>query len=123
VADGKDAGDDEAVDSALSQWRQGDCALAEHWFAHRFAPEHPITPPARELAAAGVDLAESQVDGLVVLTQTCDIVRRCADRPYIEVAPLVEIDPGDRAMVGRRCERSGRSGSTPPPTGAPIWSR
>jgi hypothetical protein len=98
---GQADGDDESVDSLLSHWRQGDCVLGEQWFVHRFASDRPITRAASELAGQGVDLAESQVAGLVVLTQTCDVVRRCADRPFVEVAPLVEIDPAERAMVAR----------------------
>lgn len=27
-----------------------------------------------------------------MVTQTCDIVRSCAERPFIEVAPLVEVN-------------------------------
>ena len=34
---------------------------------------------------------ESQVPGVVVVSQTCDIVRSCVDRPYLEASPLVEI--------------------------------
>jgi hypothetical protein len=104
VADtGHDGRLDDSVDSALSLWRQGDCVLGEHWFVHRFAPDRPLAGAARELANQGVDvdLAESLVAGLVVLTQTCDVVRRCAERPYVEVAPLVEIEPKDRVMVER----------------------
>lgn len=37
-------------------------------------------------------------------TQTCDLVRRCADRPFVEVSPLVEVD--DRVL--REVERGRR---------------
>lgn len=82
----------ESVDRALSSWRQGDCALGEHWFAHRLEKSLPITKAGKFAAEEDVDLAEEQVPGLVVVTQTCDVVRPCVERPYIEVCPLVEVD-------------------------------
>lgn len=42
-----------------------------------------------------------EVMGLVVVTQTCDIVRACASRPYIEVAPLVRVSEDDLHDVKR----------------------
>jgi hypothetical protein len=30
--------------------------------------------------------------GFALVTQTCDIVRSCKDRPFVEVCPLVEVD-------------------------------
>ncbi|MGE0867559.1 MAG: hypothetical protein AB7P03_03290 [Kofleriaceae bacterium] len=71
-----EAGD---VDAAMEVWRQGDCVLGEHWFAYRVHGEDP-------------DLREEPVDGFVVLTQTCDIVRQSAERPVLEVCPLVEME-------------------------------
>jgi hypothetical protein len=81
-----------SVDSALASWRQGDCVLGEHWFAHRLEGSFPVTDAGRAAADAGADLAERQVPGFVVVTQTCDIVRSCAERPYVEICPLVEVD-------------------------------
>lgn len=43
-------------------------------------------------AAEGTDLAEVDVSGFVVLTQTCDLVRSCTDRPFLEIAPLVGVE-------------------------------
>ncbi len=81
-----------AVSGALSVWRQGDCVLGEFWFLSRIDVEHPLSFAAQIAASEGVDLADEQVRGLVVVTQTCDIVRSCADRPFVEVCPLVEVD-------------------------------
>jgi len=81
-----------AIDRALSAWRQGDCVLGEHWFAHRFDTSFTVTEAGRVAAQSGADIADQQVLGLVVLTQTCDIIRSCAERPYVEVGPLVEVD-------------------------------
>jgi len=41
----------------------------------------------------------TEVPGLVVLTQTCDIVRSCATRPWVEVAPLVEVGDSEFASI------------------------
>ncbi len=80
-----------SVDRAIAPWRQGDCVLGEHWFAHRLDKSFAVTEAGRVAAAGGVDLAEQEVKGLVVVTQTCEIVRSCANRPYVEVCPLVEV--------------------------------
>jgi len=96
------------VDEALRFWRQGDCTLGEHWFVHRFAPALPLTEEAKELVAdaenAGVDLAESEVLGLMIASQSCDVVRSCAERPFVEVCPLVQLDEAKLKEVehGRR---------------------
>lgn len=80
------------VDAALYEWRQGDCVLATHWFVFRTDLTRPITPAGRIAAGEGFDTAESEVLGLMVLTQTCDLVRSSKDRPYIEVCPIVLVD-------------------------------
>jgi len=90
-----------AVDKALSDWRQGDCVLGEHWFVHRVDPSVGLTDAARAAAEAGTDLAETPEVGLVVVTQTCDVVRECKSRPYVEVSPLVTLDEHDFHTVER----------------------
>lgn len=80
-----------AIDAVLASWRQGDCALGEHWFAYRFSTDLPLTDTEAAAASEGTDLVEDQVVGFAVITQTCDIVRDSADRPFLEVAPLVEV--------------------------------
>jgi hypothetical protein len=64
------------------------------WLLTRFDPQHPLTPDAVDVVEvdAEADLTESSVRGFVVVTQTCDLVRSCADRPFVEVAPLVAVD-------------------------------
>ena len=81
-----------SADSALGEWRQGDCVLGENWFAHRLDVSFSVTDSGLNAAQGGVDLAEQEVPGFVVVTQTCDIVRSCIQRPFIEVCPLVEVD-------------------------------
>lgn len=80
------------IDEALHQWRQGDCVLGEQWFVFRVSPDAPLTEDAAAAAEGGVENAEGAVFGFAVLTQTCDIVRDCGERPFLEVCPLVEVD-------------------------------
>lgn len=82
----------QAIDTALSEWCQGDCVLGEHWFVYRFNPQRPLTSDSADVAQEETDLAESEVKGFAVVTQTCDIVRTCNKRPFVEIVPLVEVD-------------------------------
>lgn len=89
------------VDEALQVWRQGDCVVGEQWFAHRLDPTLAVTDSGRAAAEAGIDLAEQEVAGLVIVSQTCDVVRSCGQRPYIEVCPLVEVEEGTLREIER----------------------
>jgi hypothetical protein len=93
-----------SIDEAVGEWRQGDCVLGEHSFIYRTQLATPLTAPSPSRAAEGVDIAESEVLGFMVVTQTCDVARSCSDRPYVEVCPLVEVDPPFRRDIaaGRR---------------------
>ena len=93
-----------AIDEAVAAWRQGDVALQRDlFFVHIADLARPLTPEARATAAdshqdgvppaSDVGAVFSETSGLVVLTQTCDIVRPCAERPYVEMAPLLEVAP------------------------------
>lgn len=82
----------QTVDAVLKAWCQGDCVLGEHWFVYRFNPQRPLTSDSADVAQEETDLCESSVKGFVIVTQTCDIVRTCDKRPFIEVVPLVEVD-------------------------------
>ena len=70
------------IDDVLRDWRQGDIALE----ADLFVEMHAGTKP-----GSGPDVITTDVRGIVVLTQTCDIVRTCVERQWVEVAPLVAI--------------------------------
>jgi hypothetical protein len=90
-----------AIDATLSEWSQGDCAIGDDfWFVTRFDPQRPLTPAAEDIAAE-TDLAESAVSGFVVVTQTCDLVRSCAERPFLEISPLVSVDAELLAEIKR----------------------
>ena len=77
----------ERIDQALKTWRQGDCAVGEHYFLFRVDADRPLTEDGAVAASDEVENAEAAVVGFMVATQTCDIVRRCGDRPFVEVSP------------------------------------
>lgn len=89
------------VDAASSEWRQGDAVLGENWFLFKLDPSFPLTEPAHNASEAGLWAAEESVQGLMVVTQTCDIVRSCRNRPFLQVAPLIEVTPGFFHEVAR----------------------
>lgn len=91
------------VDDAMSSWRQGDCTLGEQWFAYRILPERPLTENSHRAVSqdASAYLPEEKVLGFAVLTQTCDVVRTCTARPYVEVCPLVEVDEHVMSLTER----------------------
>lgn len=82
----------ERINDALDSWRQGDYVRGEHWFLYRLAVRAPLTEAASVAAEEDIDAAEEAVAGFMVATQTCDIVRDCLERPFVEVSPLVEVD-------------------------------
>lgn len=100
------------VDNALATWRQGDVILKPGFaMSHLAVAGAPLTPAASEAAAelpgdSPQDLlfVESEVAGFVVLTQTCDVVRECHIRPYVQLAPLGEVTQEELGQT-QRCER------------------
>jgi hypothetical protein len=92
------------IDAALGDWQQGDLALSEAWFVHLGDPTVPLSEAAAETDGQGVQALTSEVAGLIVVTQTCDIVRSCTARPYVEVAPLVQVseEAFGHVLRGRR---------------------
>jgi len=94
----------QVVDALTQEWRQGDCVLEEQGFVHRFNPKLPLREESADVADEGVEIVESSVEGFVVLTQTCDIVRQCAERPFLEVGPIIEVSE----QVAHKIERGRR---------------
>lgn len=81
------------MDDAIRHWRQGDVALEADLFVDMRAGDAGPSDP---------DVVTSEVPGLVLLTQTCDVVRVHTERPWVEVSPLVEVpDPALLASVER----------------------
>jgi hypothetical protein len=95
--------DAQRIDDALAHWRQGDVALDASWFVHVADGGTALTEEAGQ-AGEGTNLIQSTTDGSVILTQTCDIARPSVKRPFIEVAPLVEVEEG----VAHEIERGHR---------------
>lgn len=85
-----EAEDQEAVqrvDRAMEACRQGDCYLGDHGFVSLC------------MMSTGTGHEEqwrdTPVAGLVMVSQSCDIARTCADRPMVEMCPLVEVGLDD----------------------------
>lgn len=87
------------IDNVLLGWRQGDVSqTSEMEFLHLANPSCPNTAAAAEISSTNEELAQldwvpiaERIDGIVVLTQTCDIVRSWRDRPYVEISPLAKV--------------------------------
>lgn len=98
--------DADAIDAALQNWRQGDVVLgAGLEFLHFGDLRRPHSAASIQtceaMEAAGDEIPEGAsplldgVEGLVILSQTCDVVRKCRNRPFIEVAPVVRLEAAD----------------------------
>lgn len=92
------------INTALETWRQGDCALDEQWFLHLADGSNALTAESSAAGEGTQAISSDDAHGLVVLTQTCDVVRDCLDRPFVEVAPIVEVTP-DRLNDVRKGRR------------------
>lgn len=88
------------IDSALAEWRQGDLALEEQWFVHAADGSLPLTAGSDQ-AEDGLQALTTEVAGLVMVTQTCDVVRGCLERPFVEVSPLVKAPDTDFRVIAR----------------------
>ena len=66
-------------------------ALDAGWFVHVADSDQALTEDAAA-AGRGTNVIESSTKGSVIVTQTCDIVRPCGKRPFLEASPLVEVD-------------------------------
>lgn len=71
----------ELIAEKLLKWRQGDYALGVGGFLFADVPEEGDAFDAR--------LADDEVAGLVVVSQTCDIIRLTDDKRFVAVCPLV----------------------------------
>ena len=91
----------------LAKCRQGDVLAFDRqvWLAHG---DLPTTQYSRQYAAAGriSGLYETTPAGVVILTQTCDIVPRPdRDRPFVAIAPVVRLDSQAEAEEAKRGRR------------------
>lgn len=104
--------DEKAIDEALRVWRQGDvCLDAGLEFLHLADVSRPHSPASLQVAdaledsggvmRAGPTPILDEVRGVVMLTQTCDVVRGCRERPFVEVAPLIRMPEGEVEAIRR----------------------
>jgi len=92
------------IDRILQDWRPGDCVIGEnHWVLFRINPDAPLSDAAKEAVFDdnSSESAEEEVLGFMVSTQSCDIVRSCVDRHYVEVCPLVKVEPKNLSEIIR----------------------
>ena len=86
------------VDALMESWRQGDIADVRT-FQHFADLRRPVTAEAHRLSGSMPEGGSptvrigTAVEGLVLLTQTCDVQRSAAIRPYVELCPLIRVDP------------------------------
>ena len=97
----------ESLRDRIQQWNQGDCVLEALPFFWGFDQGQPLTDLSHQQAEGsasllGVALGAAEVAGLVVVSQTCDLVRKLEDRPYAQVAPLVQVGEAELELVRLR---------------------
>lgn len=104
-------GDQSEIDAALQNWQQGDAIVGSALsFLHIADLSRPLSDVAREEAAQGFDAEDSlttigtSVAGLVVISQTCDVVKPCDKLAYVQMAALVRVD-ADLAREVQACLR------------------
>lgn len=88
------------------QWCQGDVILVPDGltFVCWADLSNPLTPAAKEAAGkdgAGLDVISDVVEGFVVVTQTCDMVRDPSKRPFVELAKLVKAEEGNYKQIAK----------------------
>lgn len=83
-------------DESLKHWRQGDFALDVGGFLFASRAEGDNAFDASE--------ATKNIVGLVLISQSCDIVRRTGGRHYVAVSPLIKVSGEElsAAKKGRR---------------------
>jgi len=103
------------VDALMEPWRQGDIA-AVRIFQHFADLRRPVTTEAVRLSESedsrGLSVVRigTEVEGLVVLTQTCDIRRPAARRPYVSAALMAPTGKPAGSAARRTLTRGRRAG-------------
>jgi hypothetical protein len=100
VVNGTGAAEVERIEKALREWRQGDATLdAGTFFVHLADKRAPLSDEAHDAVARGEVAADedvfeilSPVEGLVVVSQSCDIVRECSKSECVEVSALIPVE-------------------------------
>ena len=86
-------GPDVACANEPLAWRQGDCVVGTQDFVFRILAAKPLTKAGQQAVAEDpeTEFVVEPVDGLMVVSQSCDIVRNPEERPFVEAAPLVKL--------------------------------
>lgn len=87
----------DTVDEETRNWQQGDYCLGDLEFSLVVNSDHHIASSDKLDDEESVVL--QPVSGLCVVSQTCDIVRTCRKRPFIDFSPLVEVESDVLAQV------------------------
>lgn len=84
----------EGIDAATAEWRQGDVVDlgAIGWLAVADAPLTEHAAAASATQDSNVAYVFAEVEAMVVVSQTCDVIRGCASRPHVELAGLVRLE-------------------------------
>lgn len=89
------------VNAALADCRQGD-VIANCTTLSLALAASPLSPEAAELAGEGVKALHVNFEHVAVVTQSCDVIRDCRHRPYVQVAPIVRLTGQTLALAGKR---------------------
>lgn len=91
------------VNEIIKEWRQGDCVLDSYHFLFGYNPKLVLTPISTDEHQSDeiIVFAQEEVIGFSVVTQTCDVVSPCKEKPYVELAPLC-IAPSDKFGLIRK---------------------
>jgi hypothetical protein len=88
------------IDAGATSWWQGDIANA-NWFRVSGNKDVQLAAGERCSATDSFPCSFQETDGLVLLTQTCDIRKSCRKRPYVTVSPLVQLEGTDASFAKR----------------------
>ena len=80
------------VDAQVSSFRQGDVIDFGMCSWHADTRLSLTIPSSQAEGEPGHLIVVSESDELAILTQTCDLVRSCADRPLVQLSPIVHLE-------------------------------
>lgn len=102
------------IDQHLLDWQQGDVA-SPGIVMHIARQELPVTAEANELADVDDEPGPLAVfvatESMAVVSQTCDVIRGCAERPFVKVSPVVRLR--DQELADARARRLPRYAALP----------
>lgn len=82
-----------STDAVLNEWQQGDISnlTVMSWSSDTSAPLTAHSQMDSEDDASPKAQIFVEFEASVVITQTCDLVRSCVDRPFVHLAPVVRL--------------------------------